>query len=446
MFNRLLITVGFILSGIILTQCTPGTSESDNSLKFDFGNGKVEKGYTQVTGDMVYNKERGYGFVCETTVEDLTRANESALLQDFCTSSKPFYFQIDVPEGDYKVKITYGDEEGPTIMTVKAESRRLMIKSSETKAGEHATKTITINSRRPVMQNGDSINLKSREYPYLNWDSKLNLEFNNSRTCINAIEITKVHVPKILLAGNSTVTDQEHEPWCSWGQMITYFLSDDIVVENLAESGETLKSFKARGRLRKLIEELDSGDYVFIEFGHNDQKPNSSSYVKPWEGYQDEIRDYIAQVRAKGGNPVLVTPTARRHWDENGELINTHGDYPAAMKQVAEQESVPLIDLNSLSKVLYRTMGVEESKKALVHYPANTYPNQDKPLADDTHFNPYGAYQLAKCIVQGIIDLDLDLKKYIINFDSYDPAKPDDWTTFHIPESPLFEAIKPDGN
>lgn len=446
MFNKLIVITGVVLSIFIMTQCTQSNPQADDSLKFDFGNGKIEKGYTQVTGDMVYSQERGYGFVCETTVDDVTRENKDALLQDFCTSSKPFYFQIDVPEGNYKVKITYGDQDEPTTMTVKAESRRLMIESAQTKAGEFATATITVNSRRPVMTNGDSINLKSREYPYLNWDSKLNLEFNNSRPCINAIEITEVEVPKILLAGNSTVVDQDYEPWCSWGQMITNFLSDEIVVINLAESGETLKSFKWRKRLDKLVDLLDSGDYVFIEFGHNDQKPKSSSYVKPWEGYQDEIRDYIAQVRAKGGNPVLVTPTARRHWDENGELKHTHGDYPAAMKQVAEQESVPLIDLNSLSKVLYTTMGVEESKKALVHYPANTYPNQDKPLADDTHFNPYGAYQLAECIVQGIIDLDLDLKKYIINFESYNPATPDDWNTFYIPESPLFEAIKPDGN
>ena len=117
------------------------------------------------------------------------------------------------------------------------------------------------------------------------------------------------------------------------------------------------------------------------------------------------------------------------------------------MRQTAAEEKVPLIDLNAMSKIFYEAMGPENSKKAFVHYPANTYPGQDKALADDTHFNPYGAYELSRCIVSAIIQSKLDLTRFLIDpVTVFDPAHPDALTDFHWYESPSVNLIKPDGN
>ena len=159
------------------------------------------------------------------------------------------------------------------------------------------------------------------------------------------------------------------------------------------------------------------------------------------------LKTFIDEARARGAHPILVTPTQRRSFDERGKIKDTHEDYPEAMKWLAHKENVPLIDLNSMTRVLYEAMGVENSKKAFVHYPANTYPGQTKALEDNTHFNPYGAYQIAQCILQGIIDQKMPLQKYIRkDFKGYDPHHPDDINLFHWNLSPFAEIEKPDGN
>jgi len=218
------------------------------------------------------------------------------------------------------------------------------------------------------------------------------------------------------------------------------------VVANYAESGETLLAFKREKRLQKLLSQMKAGDYLFIEFTHNDQKPGGN-HLDAFTTYKDELKSYIAEARKKGGKPVLVTSMNRRRFDENGKIINTLENYPDAMRQTAAEEKVPLIDLNAMSKVFYEAMGPENSKKAFVHYPANTYPGQDKALADDTHFNPYGAYELSRCIVSAIIQSKLDLNRFLIDpVTVFDPAKPDALIDFHWYESPSVNLIKPDGN
>ena len=117
------------------------------------------------------------------------------------------------------------------------------------------------------------------------------------------------------------------------------------------------------------------------------------------------------------------------------------------MRQTAHEENVPLIDLNAMSKQFYEAMGPENSKRAFVHYPANTFPGQDQALADDTHFNPYGAYELAKCVVQAIRQNKLEPEKFLIDgLQNFDPAHPDPVKNFHWFESPAANLLKPDGN
>ncbi|MBN2214852.1 MAG: rhamnogalacturonan acetylesterase [Bacteroidales bacterium] len=415
-------------------------------LQFDFGSGKVEPGYRQVTGNMIYKKESGFGFISQVPVKDINRKGKDALRGDFCTGSKPFYFAADVPEGNYEVIVTFGDRKGESMNTVKAESRRLMLENVATKKGEFRTDTFIVNVRTPRIDSSESIRLKKREIGYLNWDDKLTLEFGGSKPCINAVEIREAkEVVTVFLAGNSTVTDQEREPWAAWGQMIPRFFTSGVVVANYAESGEALKSFTGERRLMKILSIIRPGDYLFIQFGHNDQKPNSSAYVEAFTGYKEQLEKYIAEVRKRGASPLLITSMHRRSFDENGKIFNTHGDYPEAMRQVAKEEHVPLIDLNAMSAVLYETLGVEGSKRAFVHYPSNSFPGQEKELADNSHHSTYGAYQLARCIVESIKSEVPELARHLKESPTYNPGNPDPFDEWSWPVSPFFESIRPDG-
>jgi len=418
-----------------------------DTLRFDFGNGPLEKNYIQVNTGDVYSAGRSYGIIPYGKIEAGQTAGNNALTDDYLISSRPFYFTVKVPEGRYKIAITFGNPDGGSATTVKAESRRLMLENVNPRRKGALTKTIVVDVRSPKINDTLSIRRKPREMVYKNWDDQLTLEFNGTKPCVSSIQIESANdLPVIFLAGNSTVVDQEDEPWASWGQMFPCFLKPEIVVANYAESGETLKAFRHENRLEKVLSLMKPGDYLFVEFAHNDQKPGSC-HVDPFTTYQDELRYFIKSAREKGGLPVLVTSTNRRKFDENGKIENTLEEYPDAMRQLAKQENVPLIDLNRMSKDLFESLGPENSKKAFVHYPANTFPGQDKPLADNTHFNSYGAYELAKCVVQGIIEQKIDLAKYIVDgWTNFDPKHPDDWQHFFCPDSPSANFLKPDGN
>jgi lysophospholipase L1-like esterase len=432
---------------ILLFSVVGQTKENHPLTKFDFGSEKAKKGWTHVSANSLYSAEKGFGLIPSGEMVAGKTGSKNTFKSSFICSKKPFYFAVELPEGHYRITLTLGGSQEGSSTTVKSESRRLMLENVKTEKGETVQKTIIVDVRTPKINATEQIRLKERELKYLNWDNKLTLEFNGENPCISAIEIKKADdLPTIFLAGNSTVTDQENEPWASWGQMFPRFLKPEIVVANFAESGESLLSFKGEKRLQKVLSLMKSGDYLFVEFAHNDQKPGSN-HVDAFTTYKDELKYFIAEARKKGGNPVLVTSMHRRRFDENGQIINTLENYPEAMRQTANEANVPLIDLNAMSKLFYEAMGPENSKKAFVHYPANTYPGQAKALADDTHFNPYGAYELAKCIVQTIRQNNPDLAKYLIDgLPAFDPAHPDAVNEFHWYESPSVNLLKPDGN
>lgn len=416
-------------------------------LNFDFGTTSPEKDFIAISEQSLYTNEIGFGLIHENNISSLNTSDSKVKTSNCLISNTPFYFLLDIPEGRYKVTIGLGNPLGNTNTTVKAESRRLMLEGIQPEKGEVIYKEIIVDVRRPKINSDEEIRRKPREMSYNNWDNKLSLEFNGKNPCVYSLQFEEINdVPVIFLAGNSTVVDQEYEPWASWGQMFPRFLKPEIVVANYAESGETLKAFRRENRLKKILSVMKSGDYLFMEFAHNDQKPGGN-HVEPFSTYQEELLYFIQEARKKGAFPVLVTSTNRRKFDENGKIVNTLEEYPEAMRQLALQENIPLIDLNAMSKKLYETLGVENSKKAFVHYPANTFPNQDKPLEDNTHFNPYGAYELAKCVVQGIIDNKMKLAEFIIDdFKEFNPENPDNWETFYWPESPATENLKPDGD
>ncbi|MFY1045790.1 rhamnogalacturonan acetylesterase [Chryseobacterium sp. GP-SGM7] len=419
------------------------------SFKFDFGRDRVEKGFIPITSTSKFDKKIGYGFMDISGLKSVDRGG-NALTGDFITSDKPFYFSVAIPEGNYDIQLNLGDTKGISETTVRVENRRLMLSDIETKQGEIIEKQTTVHVKDSIIrnQNGEKIGmikLKPRETKYLHWDNLLTIEFNDKAPKVCAVTIQPNKKAKtIYLTGDSTVVDAQYEPWASWGQMLPYFfVPNEVVIANYSESGETLKAFEDRHRIDKIWNKIKPGDYLFIQFGHNDQKAGNS--VK--SGYRKRLKEWIQKAKQLGAIPVFVTSMNRRVFDDNNQIVNTLDDFPDAMREISREENVYLIDLNMVSKTLFEAMGPENSKKAFVYYPANSYPNQKQILADDTHFNPYGAYELAKCVVKSIVDQKLPLSKYISkNYKSFDPNKPDAVEDFHWPESIYMESLKPDGN
>ena len=419
---------------------------SKTSFKFDFGSGKAAKGFQKVSPDDKFDDDKGYGFDFGSNVTTVVRNPQKLLTGDYVTGDKSLYFSVTVPEGNYKVTLILGDINGNSEITVRAESRRLMLEKVKTADGEIKKIGFIVNIRKPDISAGARVSLKPRELGKYDWDNKLSLEFNGTRPCIDALEIEKVdNQVTVYLAGNSTVVDQDDEPWCSWGQMIPRFFKPGVAIANHAESGLTLGSFLNSHRLDKILSTIKPGDYLFIEFGHNDQKekgPEDGAY----KSYTDRLKLFISKIRDKNAIPVIVTSTSRRAFNDSGKVVNTLGDYPDAARKVAKEQNVPLVDLNTMTAKLYEAMGNEGSKKAFVWYPANSFPNQPKDLADNTHFNSYGAYQIAKCIIEGIRSNHLGIEKYVIDAPPYDPSHPDPTESFSLPASPKNSTIKPDGN
>jgi lysophospholipase L1-like esterase len=419
------------------------------TFKFDFGGDRIENGFIPISSNSKFDKKIGYGFMDISGLKSVDNGG-NALTGDFITSDKPFYFSVAIPEGNYDIQLNLGDSKGTSETTVRVENRRLMLNDVKTKQGEIVEKQITVHVKDSIIRNQNGVEigivkLKPRERKYLHWDNLLTIEFNDKapKVCSVIIQSNK-NAKTIFITGDSTVVDAQYEPWASWGQMLPYFfVPNEVVIANYAESGETLKAFEDRHRIDKIWDKIKPGDYLFIQFGHNDQKYGNSTK----SGYRKRVKEWILKAKQLGAVPVLVTSMNRRFFDENNKIVNTLDDFPDAMREIAKEENVYLIDLNALSKTLFEAMGPEAAKKAFVHYPANAYPNQPTALADDTHFNTYGAYELAKCVVKSIVDENLPLKKYISkNYKNFNPNKPDDIEKFHWPESIFMETLKPDGN
>lgn len=362
-------------------------------------------------------------------------------------SSRPFSFSVAVPDGNYRVTVTIGNKKKAGQTVVRAESRRHYFDVLDTKRGKYETVSFIVNKHSPKIDDKTNVKLKPREMSYKNWDDSLNLSFCGPMPAVRHIRIEPVEdVTTVFLCGNSTVVDQEDEPWSSWGQMITRWFDDKVVVANFAESGLSCTSFLVQLRLDKILTQLKRGDYVIVEFGHNDEKEKKPG-DGAWYSYSRNLKIFADRVRAAGGNIIYCTPTARRSFNNEGRISNTHGDYPEAMKSVARREQVPLIDLTQMSTTLYETLGEEGSKKVLVHYPAGTFPGQDKPLADNTHFNTFGAWEIAKLVVMGLKQIQSPLVGHLReDWKDFDAARPDNPETFIWHMSAGSNLTKPDGN
>ncbi|MBK8091572.1 MAG: rhamnogalacturonan acetylesterase [Verrucomicrobiaceae bacterium] len=399
--------------------------------KFHFTDGLVQPGFTRVAPDSAYDAKNGFGLLPAGTAESAT-------------------FALDVDEGNYEVTLRLGHPSKATKTTVYAESRRMMLHEVEMKPGQFENLVFTVNVRKPTIAGGGVTGLKEREKgppPVPDWDEWLTLEFVGKDAIVSAMQIRPIkEAVTVFLAGDSTVTDQPWGPFFGWGQMLPRFFKSSVAVSNHAESGLALFSFEGSRRLKKIQSMMKPGDYLFIQFGHNDQKDKSKD-AGPFTTYKANLKRFITAAREKGGLPVLVSPMERRRWDR-GKMETTLDDYAEAVLQVGAEEKVPVIDLHAMSIALYRALGPEASKKAFVHFPANTFPKQATALRDDTHHGAYGGYELARCMVEGIKNQLPELAKHLAeDGGSFDPTKPDDASKVIIPWNVnAGPTVKPDGN
>jgi lysophospholipase L1-like esterase len=201
----------------------------------------------------------------------------------------------------------------------------------------------------------------------------------------------------LYIAGDSTAAQKyaDAAPETGWGMALPFFLNKGLSVANHAVNGRSSKSFIDEGRLDVILGLIQPGDFLLIQFAHNDEKSGDPTrYTEPWTTYQDHLRQYIDGARAHGARPVLATPVERRRFDANGNAVPTHGEYPAAMRALAEQERVALLDIEALSLALWQELGVEKTK---------TYFNWTATEQDNTHFNPPGAIAVARLVARELL-------------------------------------------
>lgn len=204
--------------------------------------------------------------------------------------------------------------------------------------------------------------------------------------------------------GDSTMATKpnpEANPERGWVQMLPEFVTDNVSIKNHAVNGRSTRSFIDEGRWDAVYNQLEKGDYVFIQFGHNDQKDNEPKrFTNPHTGYRQNLIRFIKDSRDKGAIPVLFTSIVRRNFNEHGVLVDTHGSYPLEVRLVAQEYDVPLIDLQSLTEKLEESYGVEDSKKLHLHYQPNEIPYYPEGKEDDTHLSVLGATEVVKLAIK----------------------------------------------
>ena len=223
--------------------------------------------------------------------------------------------------------------------------------------------------------------------------------------------------PTIYGIGDSTMANKikpDENPERGWGQMLPLFFNDNITIDNRAVNGRSTRSFIAEKRWDVIYKILKPGDYVFIQFGHNDAKEKDSlRYTNPHTAYRHNLIRFVKESREKGATPIIFSSIARRNFNENGVLISTHGDYTMEARLVAQEYNVTFIDLEYYTELLEQSYGPEKSKQLHLHYKAGEIPYYKEDKADDTHLNIKGATEIAKIAIEELEKTKIDLVKYL---------------------------------
>lgn len=221
----------------------------------------------------------------------------------------------------------------------------------------------------------------------------------------------------IFMAGDSTMAMKQPDkrPETGWGEMLgQHFKDGKVKIDNRAANGRSTKTFISEGKWQSIIDDLKKGDYVFIQFGHNDESKDKGERYTPPEDFRKNLIRFVSEVRAKNGYPVLLTPVMRRRFDKDGKFYDVHPrEYPEIFREVAKSEKVPLIDMHRTSETVIVKYGVEGSKKLFLQLKPGENANYPSGVEDNTHFSPLGAEEMAKLAVEGIRETKIGLKKYL---------------------------------
>lgn len=355
--------------------------------QLDFGLMEAEPGYTKVYPDTMYTTERGFGFTSGSAVYGRSRGGEDRLRSDCCIPRRA-KFQLDLPDGLYRISILTGDSLADTHTVVLAGAAKYVLAPLQTFAGQWIRESFSLRVT----------------------GGQLLLSFSGAAPRINALEIEEDTESLVLfLAGDSTVTDQGEAgyPYAGWGQLLPLLFKPGVAVDNRAISGRSSKSFVDEGHLQRIAEALRPRDYLFIQFGHNDSKSDEARYTEPFTTYKEHLLLMIDTARQAGAFPVLVTSMHRRRFDQDGRIINTHGEYLTAMKELVAAEDVPLIDLEAKSRRLFEEYGPEKCKELFMWSYPGEYIQHPAGVQDNTHFQVHGARLLAELVVEGIREAGL---------------------------------------
>lgn len=222
----------------------------------------------------------------------------------------------------------------------------------------------------------------------------------------------------IYTIGDSTMADKvkpDENPEKGWCQVLpSFFDLNKVTIDNRAVNGRSTKSFINEKRWESIYNSLKPGDYVLIQFGHNDEKlADSTRYTNPHTAYRHNLIRFVIETRKKGAIPILFSSIARRNFNEQGVLIGTHGDYPLETRLVAQEYQVPFIDLEYFSELLEQSYGVEKSKELHLYFKMGEHPYYPEGKSDDTHLSLKGATEIAKIAVQELRKMDLGINKFI---------------------------------
>ncbi|MEZ5044807.1 MAG: rhamnogalacturonan acetylesterase [Saprospiraceae bacterium] len=221
----------------------------------------------------------------------------------------------------------------------------------------------------------------------------------------------------IYMAGDSTMSikTKEDHPERGWGMMLPVFFNDKVTIDNRAQNGRSTKTFRSEGLWQGILDTIQAGDYVIIQFGHNDSSPEKvGRYTTPDE-YKANLIRFVKESSAKKAKPILCTPIMRRRFDEEGKFYDTHGIYPDLVREVAKNMKIPLVDMHRKSEQLLIAYQEEGSKKLFLHINPGEYVSLPDGLEDNTHFSAFGAQQMAGLFVEGITELKLKLRRYFKN-------------------------------
>lgn len=411
-----LIVVSGVLGWMGVVSLTSAAERRD--FVFDGPRVNAPVGAVKISEGMPYSEEKGYGW---------------SLVPE---GGKAGCFSVRLPEGTYQVTLLIGDTKAAKT-TIKTECRQLQAENITTGPDEYMTFVMAVNIRTPRIAGSErGVGLKKNEGSNPRWDDKLTIEVNSpgaERSPLRLVSIVPVpEMPVVYLVGDSTVCDQPGEPYNSWGQMLPRWLQPTVAVANHAESGESFKSFLGERRWDKILTTLKAGDFVLIQMGHNDQKIKEENYART--GYTENATKLVREARQKGAIPVIVTSPERQRF-EGGKAQDSLGDFPAALRDVAKAEGVPLIELTTATKTLYEAFGPPPASDVL-------FAPKDK-----THHNNFGSYLISQIVAKEIQAHVPELAKHLrSDLPVIDVTKPPKFETFHLPVSPEQSTTRPAGS